>query len=140
MLLCTSRNSDRHEVNGAFGARSASSEAPTPTVAPQERIQLKSNIDRLTSEQLGHLVKLIYTQEPHLDATLKDLEVDIEKVKPSTVRAMQSFVATSLKKNSQNDGSKFGLSLWQMHSPLLLFKALPILYHVLCRKASGETF
>lgn len=119
MPLCTSRNGDRHEVNGALAAKSASSEVPPPTVALQERIQLKSDIDRLTSEQLGHLVKLIYTQEPDLNSTQKDLEVDIEKVKPSTVRAMQSFVAVSLKKNSQNDGSKFGSSLRQIQSPLL---------------------
>lgn len=119
MPLCTSRNGDRHEVNRALAAKSASSEVPPPTVALQERIQLKSDIDRLTSEQLGHLVKLIYTQEPDLNSTQKDLEVDIEKVKPSTVRAMQSFVAVSLKKNSQNDGSKFGSSLRQIQSPLL---------------------
>lgn len=125
-LLRTSRNGDRHEVNVALAAKSASSEVPPPTVALQERIQLKSDIDRLTSEQLGHLVKLIYTQEPDLNSTQKDLEVDIEKVKPSTVRAMQSFVAASLKKNSQNDGSKFGSSLRQIQSPLLLFKALPV--------------
>lgn len=126
MPLCTSRNGDRHEVNGALAAKSASSEVAPPTVAPQERIQLKSDIDRLTSEQLGHLVKLIYTQEPDLNSTQKDLEVDIEKVKPSTVRAMQCFVAASLKKNNQNDGSKFGSSLRQIQSLLLLFKALPV--------------
>ncbi|XP_075901762.1 bromodomain-containing protein 3-like [Nelusetta ayraudi] len=102
-------NGDRHEVNRALAAKSASSEVPPPTVALQERIQLKSDIDRLTSEQLGHLVKLIYTQEPDLNPTQKDLEVDIEKVKPSTVRAMQSFVAASLKKNGQNDGKKLAV-------------------------------
>lgn len=126
MPLCTSRNGNRHEVNGALAAKSASSKVPPPTVAPQGRIQLKSDIDRLTSEQLGHLVKLIYTQEPDLNSTQKDLEVDIEKMKPSTVRAMQNFVAASLKKNSQNDGSKCGSSLRQIQSPLLVFKALPV--------------
>lgn len=119
-----SRNGDRHEVNGV--AKSASSEVLQPTVVSQEGIQLKSNINRLTSEQLGHLVKLIYTQEPDRNSALKDLEVDIEKVKPSTVKAMQNFVVASLKKNSQNDSSEFDLSLWQIQSPPLLFKALHV--------------
>lgn len=111
MPLCRCRNGDRHEVNGSLAAKSASSEVPSQTVAMQERIQLKSDIDRLTSEQLGQLVKLIYTQEPTLNSTMRDLEVDIEKVKPSTVRAMQSFVAASLKKSRQNNGSKFSLGV-----------------------------
>lgn len=139
MSFCTSRNSDRHEVNGV--GKSASSEVLQPTVASHEGIQLKSNINRLTSEQLGHLVKLIYTQEPDLNSPLKDLEVDIEKVKPSTVKAMQNFVAASLKKNSQNDSSEFHSSLRQIQSPPLLFKSSPctLTYLMVCRKAGGET-
>lgn len=98
-------------MDEASAAKHASSEAPSPTVALEERIQLKSDIQRLQSAQLGQLVKLIYKQEPTLTSNHKDLEVDIEKVKPSTVRALQSFVTASLKQSSVEDHGMFSSSL-----------------------------
>lgn len=81
------------------------------TVALEERIRLKSDIQRLPSAQLGQLAKLIHNQEPTLNSNPKDLEVDIEKVKPSTVRALQSFVTARLKKSSAEGDGKFSSSL-----------------------------
>lgn len=107
-FLRSSRCGDWHEVD------EASSEAPLQTAALQERIRLKSDIQRLPSAQLGQLVKLIYNQEPSLNSTHKDLEVDIEKVKPTTVKALQSFVAARLKKSSVEDDGEFSSSLQQI--------------------------
>lgn len=107
MSLCLSRCGDWHKVDGASVTKCAASKAPLQTVALQERIQLKSDIQRLPSAPLGQLVKLIRNQEPTLNSIPKDLEVDIEKVKPSSVRALQSFVATRLKENSVEDDSEF---------------------------------
>lgn len=104
MLLCTSRNGNRHEKNETLPMKSAS-EVRSPSVTLQERQQLKEDINRLTGEQLGRLVKLIYAQEPSLDSSLQNIEIDIEKVRPATLRAMQSFMCATLKKSNQNDGN-----------------------------------
>lgn len=104
MLLCSSRNGNRHEMNETLPVKSAS-EVQSPSVTLQERQQLKEDINRLTGEQLGRLVKLIYAQEPSLDSTSQNIEIDIEKVRPATLRAMQSFMFATLKKSNQNDGN-----------------------------------
>lgn len=112
MSLCLSRNSDWHEIDEASPTKCASSASPSQTGSLQERIQLKSDIQRLPSTQLGQLAKLISNKEPTLNSTPKDLDVDIEKVKLSTVNASQTFVTARLQKSSldQND-SKFSSSL-----------------------------
>lgn len=90
-----------------------------PLVTLQERQQLKEDINRLTGEQLGRLVKLIYAQEPSLDSTLQNIEIDIEKVRPTTLRAMQSFMSATLKKSNQKDSnSERGSGPHQLGLPL----------------------
>lgn len=101
MPSCSSRCGDWHEVDEAAAKKCASSEAPLQTVALQERSQLS---------QLGQLVKLIYNQEPTLGSAPKDLEVDVEKGRPS----LQSFGTSRLKKSSLEDESKFSSSLQQI--------------------------
>lgn len=106
--MCLSRNSNWHKVDEASATKCASSASPSQTVALQERIQLKSDIQRLPSTKLGQLVKLIYKKEPTLNS---DLEVGIEKVKPAMVK---SFVPARLQKSSLEDDSKFSSSLLQI--------------------------
>lgn len=73
----------------------------------QEKKQLKVDIDKLPGDKLGKLVNIIHARESCLrDSTLEEIEVDFEMLKPSTLRALQRFVAASLRKCSMNEGSK----------------------------------
>ncbi|XP_026200718.1 bromodomain testis-specific protein isoform X1 [Anabas testudineus] len=73
----------------------------------QEKKQLKVDIDKLPGDKLGKLVNIIHARESCLrDSTLEEIEVDFEMLKPSTLRALQRFVAASLRKCSMNEGKK----------------------------------
>ncbi|KAG7228651.1 hypothetical protein INR49_008427 [Caranx melampygus] len=74
-------------------------EVPFTPMTYQEKKQLKLDIDKLPGDKLGKLVKIIHTRESCLrDSTLEDIEIDFEILKPSTLRALQTFVAKCLKK------------------------------------------
>lgn len=135
-------------MNETLPVKSAS-EVRSPSVTLQERQQLKEDINRLTGEQLGRLVKLIYAQEPSLDSNLQNIEVDIEKVRPATLRAMQSFMSATLKKSNQNDSnsecgsgehrlcisSVEGSRATSVLLKAFLFKMSSLMF---CRKTGGE--
>lgn len=68
----------------------------------QEKKQLKLDIDRLPGDKLGKLVSIIHARESCLrDSRLEEVEVDFEMLKPSTLRALQRFVAACLRKGSK---------------------------------------
>uniref|UniRef100_A0A3Q3VZL0 Bromodomain-containing protein 2 n=1 Tax=Mola mola TaxID=94237 RepID=A0A3Q3VZL0_MOLML len=71
---------------------------PSPPASLQEKQQLKSDIEKLPGDKLGKLVEIIHAREPSLNSSLQEIEVDIEMLKPSTLRALQSFAATCLRK------------------------------------------
>uniref|UniRef100_A0A3B4ZTQ4 Bromodomain-containing protein 2 n=1 Tax=Stegastes partitus TaxID=144197 RepID=A0A3B4ZTQ4_9TELE len=69
------------------------------SVTYQEMKQLKADIHKLPGDKLGKLVNIIHTRESCLrDSTLEEIDVDFEMLKPSTFRALQRFVAASLRK------------------------------------------
>ncbi|XP_069560081.1 bromodomain testis-specific protein isoform X6 [Brachyistius frenatus] len=73
----------------------------------QEKKQLKSDVDKLPGEKLGKLVSIINTRESCLrDCPLEEIEVDIEMLQPSTLRALQRFVAECLRKCNKNISRK----------------------------------
>lgn len=78
----------------------------------QEKKQLKLDINKLSGDKLGKLVNIIHARESFLpESTLEDVEVDFESLKPSTLRALQTFVGSSLK-CSQNKSSKYSFVLF----------------------------
>ncbi|XP_040896152.1 bromodomain testis-specific protein [Toxotes jaculatrix] len=82
-------------------------EVPTTPVTYQERRQLKLDINKLPGDKLGKLVSIIHAREsclPH--SGLEEVEVDFEKLRPSTLRALQRFVAECMKKCNKNRSSK----------------------------------
>ncbi|XP_042339672.1 bromodomain testis-specific protein isoform X2 [Plectropomus leopardus] len=82
-------------------------EDSTAPVSYQEKRQLKMDIDKLPGDKLGKLVNIIHTREACLrNSTLEDIEVDFEMLKPSTLRALQRFVAACLRKCDKNTGYK----------------------------------
>ncbi|XP_075997672.1 bromodomain testis-specific protein [Genypterus blacodes] len=74
-------------------------EVPAIPMTYQEKKQLKLDINLLPGDKLGKLVNIIQTREAcRRDYNLKEMEVDIETLMPSTLRAMQRFVMACLRK------------------------------------------
>uniref|UniRef100_A0A8P4G162 Bromodomain-containing protein 2 n=1 Tax=Dicentrarchus labrax TaxID=13489 RepID=A0A8P4G162_DICLA len=95
-------------------------EVPSIPVTYQEKKQLKLDIDKLPGDKLGKLVNIIHARESCLrDSTLEEIEVDFEILKPSTLRALQRFVAICLKKCNKNVCSKYSSTLHQVLKLLL---------------------
>ncbi|XP_051233123.1 bromodomain testis-specific protein isoform X2 [Dicentrarchus labrax] len=92
----------RHNIHGALPLK-CEGEVPSIPVTYQEKKQLKLDIDKLPGDKLGKLVNIIHARESCLrDSTLEEIEVDFEILKPSTLRALQRFVAICLKKCNKN--------------------------------------
>ncbi|XP_029285772.1 bromodomain testis-specific protein isoform X2 [Cottoperca gobio] len=88
---------NRHNINGI--PVTCEDEVPSMPVTYQEKKQLKLDIDKLPGDKLGKLVNIIHARESCLrDSTLEEIEVDFEMLKPSTLRALQRFVAACLRK------------------------------------------
>ena len=64
-----------------------------------EKRQLSLDINKLPGDKLGKVVQIIQQREPALrDSNPDEIEIDFETLKPSTLRALESFVASSLRK------------------------------------------
>ncbi|KAI4828391.1 hypothetical protein KUCAC02_022487 [Chaenocephalus aceratus] len=88
---------NRHNIHGV--PLTCEDEVPSIPVTYQEKRQLKSDVDKLPGDKLGKLVKIIHARENCLqDSSLDEIEVDFEMLKPSTLRALQRFVAACLRK------------------------------------------
>ena len=57
--------------------------------------RLSMKIDKLPKDKLGGAVQIMRSREAHLRNARKELEVDLEKLKPSTLRELQRFVASA---------------------------------------------
>lgn len=90
-FACMSRHSNR--------PLKCEEELASVPVTYQEKKQLKLDINKLPGDKLGKLVNIIHARESCLrGSTLEEIEVDFEMLKPSTLRALQRFVAACLKK------------------------------------------
>lgn len=116
-VLWIYRHGSRHSAEGAMPSKCEGG-VPSPPASLQEKQQLKSDIEKLPGDKLGKLVEIIHAREPSLNSSLQEIEVDIEMLKPSTLRALQSFAATCLRKCNKKARSKCS-------SALLCSKNLP---------------
>lgn len=74
-------------------------EANTTPMTYDEKRQLSLDINKLPGEKLGKVVEIIQQREAALrDSNPDELEIDFETLKPSTLRALERFVASSLRK------------------------------------------
>lgn len=72
----------------------------------QEMKQLKLDINRLSGERLGKLVRIIHERETCLqNSTLEEIEVDFEVLKTSTLRELQKYVCSCLKREKRKKQS-----------------------------------
>ena len=57
------------------------------------------NCLRATGDKLGRVVHIIQSREPSLrDSNPDEIEIDFETLKPSTLRELESYVASCLRK------------------------------------------
>lgn len=61
-----------------------------------------------TGDKLGRVVHIIQNREPSLrDSNPDEIEIDFETLKPSTLRELESYVATCLRKKTRKTYCKF---------------------------------
>ena len=80
----------------------------TPMTYDEKR-QLSLDINKLPGDKLGKVVQIIQQREPALrDSNPDEIEIDFETLKPSTLRALEHFVANSLRKKPRKKRSDAG--------------------------------
>merc|ERR1712061_424264 len=78
-------------------------EAKTTPMTYDEKRQLSLDINKLPGDKLGRVVQIIQSREAALrDSNPDEIEIDFETLKPSTLRALERFVASSLRKKPRN--------------------------------------
>ncbi|CAK1548329.1 unnamed protein product [Leptosia nina] len=66
-----------------------------------EKRQLSLDINKLPGDKLGKVVHIIQSREPSLrDSNPDEIEIDFETLKPSTLRELESYVASCLRKKT----------------------------------------
>uniref|UniRef100_UPI00398F8120 bromodomain-containing protein 3-like n=1 Tax=Pristiophorus japonicus TaxID=55135 RepID=UPI00398F8120 len=72
-----------------------------------EKRQLSLNINKLPGDKLGRVVHIIQSREPSLrDSNPDEIEIDFETLKPSTLRELERYVMTCLRKKQRKAFSK----------------------------------
>lgn len=71
----------------------------------EEKRQLSLDINKLPGDKLGRVVHIIQTREPSLKNSNPDeIEIDFETLKPSTLRELEKYVSSCLKKKKKPSG------------------------------------
>jgi len=84
-------------------------ESQVPPMTYDEKRQLSLDINKLPGDKLGKVVQIIQQREPALrDSNPDEIEIDFETLKTSTLRALEHFVASSLKKEPRKKRSDAG--------------------------------
>lgn len=70
-----------------------------------EKRQLSLDINKLPGDKLGRVVHIIQTREPSMKNSNPDeIEIDFETLKPSTLRELEKYVSSCLKKKKKPSG------------------------------------
>merc|ERR1719391_220760 len=104
------KKSGKSGAGGAgAGAGDSDDESKTVPMTYDEKRQLSLDINKLPGDKLGRVVQIIQLREPALrDSNPDEIEIDFETLKPSTLRALEEFVAPSLKKKPRKKRSDAG--------------------------------
>ncbi|XP_040001745.1 bromodomain-containing protein 4-like [Xiphias gladius] len=82
-----------------FGSMSAERCKP---MSYEEKRQLSLDINKLPGDKLGRVVHIIQTREPSLKNSNPDeIEIDFETLKPSTLRELEKYVSSCLRKKKK---------------------------------------
>ncbi|XP_029909776.1 bromodomain-containing protein 4-like [Myripristis murdjan] len=73
----------------------------------EEKRQLSLDINKLPGDKLGRVVHIIQSREPSLKNSNPDeIEIDFETLKPSTLRELEKYVSSSLRKKKKPTAEK----------------------------------
>ena len=73
-----------------------------------EKRQLSLDINKLPGEKLGRVVHIIQAREPSLrDSIPEEIEIDFETLKPSTLRELERYVLSCLRKKPRKPYSEY---------------------------------
>lgn len=79
-----------------------------------EKRQLSLDINKLPGEKLGRVVHIIQSREPSLrDTNPEEIEIDFETLKPSTLKELERYVMTCLRKKPRKPYGDIGK--WNVH-------------------------
>lgn len=71
----------------------------------EEKRQLSLDINKLPGDKLGRVVHIIQSREPSLKNSNPDeIEIDFETLKPSTLRELERYVSSCLRKKKKPAG------------------------------------
>lgn len=74
----------------------------------EEKRQLSLDINKLPGDKLGRVVHIIQTREPSMKNSNPDeIEIDFETLKPSTLRELEKYVSSCLKRKKKSSGRLF---------------------------------
>lgn len=78
----------------------------------EEKRRLSLDINKLPGDKLGKVVNIIKAREPMLrDTDPEEIEIDFEALKPTTLRALEMFVITCLRKKPKGPGREYTIML-----------------------------
>ncbi|XP_034739967.1 bromodomain-containing protein 4-like isoform X3 [Etheostoma cragini] len=102
--LVPSASLEAEEELDVFGGMSSERCEP---MSYEEKRQLSLDINKLPGDKLGRVVHIIQTREPSLKNSNPDeIEIDFETLKPSTLRELEKYVSSCLKKKKKSSVEK----------------------------------
>ncbi len=88
-----------HSVDGSVTDATLLAPQLAKPMTYDEKRQLSLDINKLPGERLGKVVQIIQAREPSLrDSNPDEIEIDFETLKPSTLRELETYVNSVLKK------------------------------------------
>ena len=94
---------------GAVSAGSSATWEKCKPMSYEEKRQLSLDINKLPGDKLGRVVHIIQSREPSLKNSNPDeIEIDFETLKPSTLRELERYVSTCLRKKKKVSGERSG--------------------------------
>ncbi|XP_029992182.1 bromodomain-containing protein 4-like isoform X3 [Sphaeramia orbicularis] len=102
--LVPSASLEAEDDMDVFGTASADRCKP---MSYEEKRQLSLDINKLPGDKLGRVVHIIQTREPSLKNSNPDeIEIDFETLKPSTLRELEKYVSSCLRKKKKPSAEK----------------------------------
>ncbi|XP_059415410.1 bromodomain-containing protein 4 isoform X5 [Carassius carassius] len=89
-------------LTGAAGMAGIPSGEKCKPMSYEEKRQLSLDINKLPGDKLGRVVHIIQSREPSLKNSNPDeIEIDFETLKPSTLRELERYVSSCLRKKKK---------------------------------------
>ena len=115
----------------AMGWQPSSDEEDAKPMTYDEKRQLSLAINKLPGDKLGRVVHIIQMREPALkDSSPDEIEIDFETLKPTTLRELEKYVSSVLKKQKRPPGEFVLYSYIPMYVQPLAYMCVYLYVHV----------